>query len=393
MKILYYLSSYPSIAGIPTVTELIADELLKRGHKVDIVAGTSSLEGTTIHHKHFRNFILPEPEKFDSKEKRERFQEILTNENYDIAIFQDSYASNHQMVVECIKDADVPLVVCEHNTPDFVLKKRSIKPIFTKLGFLRRLLHPYLLYRDRRRKKYLFEHSDRYILLSENFRTEFNLVTGVNPHHPKLAAIPNPCFIPEETPGKKEKLALFVGRLVPEKRVDRLINIWKEVEKDLPGWKFLIIGDGPEKRKLEKLRENIGAKNIEFLSTRKPDEYYRRASIVLLASQMEGWGMVLTEGMANGCVPIVLNSFSSLQDIVTDGKEGRIVSSHSLPLWREAIMSVCSKSENFEQMSQNAFAKVQDFDVSKVTDMWEKLMADVITKSKTDSHDQSPTRK
>jgi glycosyltransferase involved in cell wall biosynthesis len=99
-------------------------------------------------------------------------------------------------------------------------------------------------------------------------------------------------------PSKKEPYVLFVGRIVPQKGVDYLIS----AAKRLPDVKFKIVGEGSERKKLER----ISPKNVEFLGfipydSRKLYNLYSKALVFCLPSIGEGLGIVLLEAMASGC--------------------------------------------------------------------------------------------
>ena len=114
----------------------------------------------------------------------------------------------------------------------------------------------------------------------------------------------------------------FVGRLVKEKRVDCLLRIWKITQPYLSGWEFIIVGRRTEKKRLHSLSDNLRLSNIRFEGFKNPSIYYQESKILLLCSKMEGWGMVIAEAIQYGCVPVCLDSFSSLKDII-DHEEKR----------------------------------------------------------------------
>ena len=142
-----------------------------------------------------------------------------------------------------------------------------------------------------------------------------------------MIAIPNPNTYPaqENTDFLKKKQILYVGRIEwRQKRVGRLIDIWKRIYKKFPDWELVIVGDGP-------IRQDIGTESLKDGSglfspvgkTLRP--FYRDASILCLTSDFEGWGMVLTEAMTFGAVPVAFNSYAAITDIIDDGKNGLLV--------------------------------------------------------------------
>jgi glycosyltransferase involved in cell wall biosynthesis len=95
---------------------------------------------------------------------------------------------------------------------------------------------------------------------------------------------------------KKEPYVLFVGNLIRRKGLDYLI----EVAKELSYVKFLIVGRGKEKKRLEAMApENV--KFLGYVSEKKLVDLYAKALIFCLPSLGEGFGLVLLEAMASGC--------------------------------------------------------------------------------------------
>ena len=95
----------------------------------------------------------------------------------------------------------------------------------------------------------------------------------------------------------KEPVFLQVSRLVPQKAIDRLIEVHSNLIKDGIHHKIYIIGNGPEKDKLKKL---ISEKNIEntFIllgAKTNPYKYMKKADYLCLFSNFEGYPMVLEE--------------------------------------------------------------------------------------------------
>jgi len=88
-----------------------------------------------------------------------------------------------------------------------------------------------------------------------------------------------------------------VARLVEQKAIDRLINIHARLIKDDYKHNFYIIGDGPEKNKLEKMiNDNQVQETFQLLGKKEnPYPYMKQADYFCLLSYFEGYGMVLEE--------------------------------------------------------------------------------------------------
>ena len=96
---------------------------------------------------------------------------------------------------------------------------------------------------------------------------------------------------------------LVVSRLEPEKNVGLAIRAFADVAPQTAC--LIIVGDGSEKENLERLAKDVGvSERIFFEGAQTPKKYYKLASLVLMPSLYEGYGMVIIEALASG-VPVL----------------------------------------------------------------------------------------
>jgi len=127
-----------------------------------------------------------------------------------------------------------------------------------------------------------------------------------------------------EDPGPRadrspEPLFVAVGRLVEYKRIDLLLRLWERV-RPVTGGRLVIVGDGPERERLERL----AGPGVEFTGHVCDAEKHRllcAAWLLLHPSAVEGWGLVVTEAAARE-TPAVAFDVPGLRDSVVDGKTG-----------------------------------------------------------------------
>jgi glycosyltransferase involved in cell wall biosynthesis len=112
---------------------------------------------------------------------------------------------------------------------------------------------------------------------------------------------------------KEKKIfdACFMGRLVKSKGVYDLLSIWKTVCSKRPNAKLAILGDGPERERLEKLIFETGLMtNITLFGFVTGDKKYRvlkSSKIFIFPSYLESWGISIAEAMACGLPVIAYN--------------------------------------------------------------------------------------
>ncbi|MFY1676762.1 MULTISPECIES: glycosyltransferase family 4 protein [unclassified Streptomyces] len=116
-----------------------------------------------------------------------------------------------------------------------------------------------------------------------------------------------------------EPLFVAVGRLVEYKRVDLLLRLWERV-RPVTGGRLVVVGDGPERQRLERL----AGPGVTFAGHVDEAEKHRllcAAWLLLHPSAVEGWGLVVTEAAARS-TPTVAFDVPGLRDSVADGETG-----------------------------------------------------------------------
>jgi len=148
---------------------------------------------------------------------------------------------------------------------------------------------------------------------------------------------------------------VFVGRLIDEKRVDLLIRAVGALALPFPDLRCVIVGDGPERERLERLAADLGVASCVAFAGRVPDErvprLMRASRILVLPSIREGYGIAVVEGQACGLVPVVVRSdLSAAPDLVSDGLDG-IVCEPTVAGLAAALADLLADPSRLERMS------------------------------------------
>ena len=121
---------------------------------------------------------------------------------------------------------------------------------------------------------------------------------------------------------KKDFIIIFVGRLASEKNVEFLLKAHQKIIKDYPRIKLLIIGDGPDKEKYEKLVENLNIENNVIFNGKAAWKeipyYYHCSDIFATASKSETQGLTVIEAMASEKTPLCIKDESFLGTITNE---------------------------------------------------------------------------
>jgi len=120
---------------------------------------------------------------------------------------------------------------------------------------------------------------------------------------------------------------LYVGRLLKLKRVQDVVLCAKKLKDNNVIFRLNIIGDGPERKKLERLvKEKKLSDVVVFHGQKKTDEVFelmRKSRILFITSNYyEGWGTVVNEALSNGCAVIGSRACGSVAYLIKDGYNG-----------------------------------------------------------------------
>jgi glycosyltransferase involved in cell wall biosynthesis len=133
---------------------------------------------------------------------------------------------------------------------------------------------------------------------------------------------------PERVERAAEPTIALVSRLVPHKRIDLLLGHLSTVVEAIPGLRVDIVGDGPDRARLQSLADELGMQaTVTFhgrVADDARDELLSRAWLTTSTSQGEGWGCAVLEAAAWG-VPCLALRVPGVRDSVLDGETGWLV--------------------------------------------------------------------
>lgn len=167
----------------------------------------------------------------------------------------------------------------------------------------------------------------RIVTLSSSSKAELVSELGFRPE--RVTVVPpgvDPVFTTSpDVPKADVPTVVAVGRLVPVKRFDVLIDTLARLKGTHPQLRATIVGEGYERIALEQRVRDAGAESWLELPGRVSEaaliDLYRRAWVVASTSAREGWGMTITEAAACG-TPAVATRISGHADAVADGESG-----------------------------------------------------------------------
>ncbi|MBV9082417.1 MAG: glycosyltransferase [Acidobacteriaceae bacterium] len=166
-----------------------------------------------------------------------------------------------------------------------------------------------------------------------------------------------------------------VGRLSPEKGIDRLIRAFAALHSRYPAAALHIVGDGPERSSLEALaRELCVAASVKFLG-RSSDVFsaLQMMDIFVLPSLTEGIPLALLEGMS-ARLPVIATAVGGVPEVVVDGVSGMLIPPNDVPALTNALGRLMADSAVRESLAKNAVARVeQQFSLAAMANKYRSI--------------------
>ena len=263
-----------------------------------------------------------------------------------------------------------------------IFHKINVKASFRQLGW--QLIKPIVEARmiKHLKKKYRvpYDYADKIVLLSDRFIPEFQFFSGGE--RSRFCAIPNmlplaetDCILTE-----KKKMVLVVSRMEErQKRIKLALQIWDRIpEKD---WQLKIVGAGDDINYFQHLAKKWHLENVSFEGRQNPIPYYQQASIFMMTSAFEGLPMTILEAQQNECVPVVFNTFASLPDVVSNGRNGFVIPEGDIDQYVARLAQLMNDEVLRNQMAKNALRDCQRFAPQKVAEQWNNLFNELVNQA------------
>lgn len=122
--------------------------------------------------------------------------------------------------------------------------------------------------------------------------------------------------------GDGDPVALYVGRLAPEKNLPLVLQTYASMRARQPRLRLVLVGDGPERAKIERDHPDV-----RFAGMRVGEDlaaHYASADIFLFASETETYGNVTVEAMASG-LAVVAYDYAAARQHIRDSENGLLV--------------------------------------------------------------------
>jgi len=375
----------PDVNGAARFTERLAAGLVARGHDVHIVApgqqyrrvpaAPESIEGQQmmVHrlpavrwkpHDWLR-FVWPWRSKYYARR-------VLDAVKPDVVHIQ-SHIVIGRGLARIARQRRIPVVATNHVMAENILDFTVLPPLIDKL-FLK------LAWDDAERTFKMARAVTTPTRRAADFLESTVDLTGVIPIS---CGIDRANYRPDDSPRDRMRI-LFVGRLTTEKRVDvtlraiaRLVAENEAARRAPLDLQFDIVGGGDQRSRLEQLTQSLGLQQYVTFQGRASDEqlieFYRQASVFVIASVAELQSIATLEAMASG-LPIIAADAVALPHLVHHGENGYLFEPDNDAELAERLKDVLfADHEEWLRMQRASLDGVAVHDITRTLDTFEAL--------------------
>jgi len=233
-------------------------------------------------------------------------------------------------------------------------------------------------------------HADRLVTVCQTFAQKLSASTGISidrisvqhnsiRRQPQVNTADAAALRTRLGIDERERVVLSVGRLSREKAQLDLIEGFKRLREN--NLRLIIVGDGPERSKLEAAAESFGIRELVTFTGQVGDvhPFYAMADVFALPSHSEGSPNVLLEAMA-ASVPVVATAVGGVPEMVVDSESALLVPSNDPPALAAAIARILNERDLAQRLTRNAATLVDTrFDPNNYTRSLVEIYREVIS--------------
>ncbi|MFW5760544.1 MAG: N-acetyl-alpha-D-glucosaminyl L-malate synthase BshA [Cyclobacteriaceae bacterium] len=365
---------YPTFGGSGVVATELGNALAKEGHKIHFITYSQPyrlefFNENIFYHEvdlmnyplfHYPPYELALASKMVDVVKFEKLD--LLHVHYAIPHASAAYMAKQILNTEKIK---IPVITTLHGTDiTLVGKDPSFAPVVT----------------------FSINQSDGVTAVSHDLKKDTLNHFKVNK---EIEVIPNFIDLERFKKQKKEhfkkaicpndeKLMVHTSNFRKVKRVDDVVKVFYNVRKIMPS-KLLLVGDGPERIKIENLCRELGTcEDIRFLGKLEAvEEVLSVADLFLMPSEKESFGLAALEAMA--CeVPVISSNAGGIPELNLQGVTGFLSDVGDVESMTKNALHILDDA-NLATFKTNALNRAKEFNVNRILPIYEKFYTKILS--------------
>ncbi|NNK80731.1 MAG: N-acetyl-alpha-D-glucosaminyl L-malate synthase BshA [Flavobacteriales bacterium] len=180
---------------------------------------------------------------------------------------------------------------------------------------------------------------------------------------------------------KGEKLLVHTSNFRPVKRIDDIIKAFAKLREEL-NVKLLLIGDGPERSKVQQLCKDLGTCNSVTMlgKLKKPEEVMAVADLYIQASEHESFGLSALEAMASG-IPVVSTNAGGIPEVVQHGISGMLNEVGDIEGLAKSAYHILQDENIHRSFKEKALERSAHFDTHRILPVYEELYEGLVEKA------------
>lgn len=170
-----------------------------------------------------------------------------------------------------------------------------------------------------------------------------------------------------------ERIITHISNFRKVKRIPDIIRIFAKIREKIPA-RLMMVGDGPEREKAERLIEKHGLQEhvIFFGNSNEIDRILNYTDLFLLPSETESFGLAALEAMAWG-VPVISTNTGGLPEVNFDGTSGYLSEVGDIEEMAQNALKILADQQTLNRFREGALSVARQFDIHRILPLYEVL--------------------
>lgn len=207
---------------------------------------------------------------------------------------------------------------------------------------------------------------------------------------PNPVRYPLPCQPPRTSPGgvlatlRGDRLLLAVGRLAPQKGVDRLLSAFTDLVPQHPDWSLVVLGEGRERNELIAQAARLGLDGrVAFPGTvGNVGDWFAAADAYVMTSLFEGFPNTLLESLTCGVPSLAVDCMTGPRELIETDVNGLLVPQDDPAALVAGLDRLMGDADLRARLAARAVEARETYAVERIAERWEELFRSVLARSK-----------